>query len=85
MFLEINFKSNNVFELKIKKGSKVIDQADFEFNRNLEQILIYTLDKILNRNRMPLLSLRAIRITGGALRDTLSCQIAQSFKKALNL
>lgn len=43
------------------------------------------LDKFLNKNKMSLLSLKIVKIGGEIRKDSLSFQIAQSFKKALNL
>jgi len=83
MILEIFFENNNLVSLIFKEGSKIVDRADFEFNRNLEQILISGLDKILNKNRMSLSSLKRVRIAGKVRKDGLSYQIAQAFKKAL--
>lgn len=83
MTLEIFFEKPNFVSLIIKKGSKTIDRADFEFERNLEQVLISGLDKILNKNKMSLSSLKMVRIAGKANKDGLSYQIAQAFKKAL--
>lgn len=83
MVLEVFFESHNKVSLILKNGPKVIDQADFEFNRNLEQVLIAGLDKILNKNKMSLLSLKRVRIAGKIKKDSLSYQIAQVFKKAL--
>ena len=81
--LEIRFEQHNRVSLLVKNNTKVIDQADFSFERNLEQVLIAGLDKILNKNKMSLLSLKRVRITGKVRKDSLSYQIAQAFKKAL--
>ena len=83
MILEIIFEKHNQVSLIIKNGPKTIDRVGFQFNRNLEQVLISGLDKILNKNRMALLSLKRVRIGGEIDKNGLSYQIAQSFKKAL--
>ncbi|OGN11643.1 MAG: hypothetical protein A3C71_00840 [Candidatus Yanofskybacteria bacterium RIFCSPHIGHO2_02_FULL_43_15c] len=81
--LEIVFEKTNSISLVIKRGTRTIDRAGLSFERNLEQVLIVGLDKILNKNRMSLLSLKRVRITGKVRKDSLSYQIAQAFKKAL--
>ena len=67
----------------LKEKQKTIDTLDLEFDRNLDTILISGLDKILNKNKMSLSSLKRVRIAGEIRKDSLSYQIAQSFKKAL--
>ncbi|MDP3697225.1 MAG: hypothetical protein Q8R55_04325 [Candidatus Taylorbacteria bacterium] len=83
MTLEIFFKNRNFVSLILKDKQKTIDTLDLEFDRNLDSILISGLDKILNKNKMSLSSLKRIRIAGEIRKDSLSYQIAQSFKKAL--
>ena len=83
MTLEIFFEIHNQVSLIIKNGLKDIDRVDFEFNRNLEHVLISGLDKVLNKNKMSLLSLKRVRITGKVSKNSLSYLIAQAFKKAL--
>ena len=83
MNLEIFFENRNFVSLILKDKQKTVDIIRLEYDRNLEAILISGLDKILNKNRMSLLSLKRVRIAGEIRKDTLSYQIAQSFKKAL--
>ncbi len=83
--LEIFFKNHHLVSLILKEKSKLIDSLDFAFDRNLETMLISWLDKILIKNRMSLSSLKIVKITGEIEKDSLSFQIAQSFKKALIL
>ena len=83
MILEIFFKNRNFGVLILKDEQKTIDTLAFEFDRNLETQLISGLDKILNKNKMPLSSLKRVRILGKVRKDSLSYQIAQAFKKAL--
>ena len=83
MTLEIFFKNRNFVSLILKDKQKTIDILDLEFDRNLDTMLITGLDKILNKNRMSLSSLKRVRIAGEIKKNSLSYQIAQSFKKAL--
>ena len=83
MILEIFFKNRNLVSLILKDRQKTVDTIDLEFDRNLETVLITGLDKILNKNKMSLLSLKMVRIAGKIKKDSLSYQIAQAFKKAL--
>ena len=84
MLLEIFFKKPNGVSLILTENEKPVDRADFQFDRNLEAILISGLDKILNKNKMSLSSLKNIRIGGEIRKDSLSFQITRSFQKALN-
>ncbi len=83
MTLEIFFQNRNFVSLILKHSQKLVDRIDLQFDRNLEALLISGLDKILNKNKMPLSSLKMVRIAGNIRKDSLSYQIAQSFKKAL--
>ena|SRR3989338_7273656 len=83
MILEIFFKNRNLVSLILKDRQKTVDTIDLEFDRNLETVLITGLDKILNKNKMSLLSLKMVRIAGKIKKGSLSYQIAQAFKKAL--
>ena len=83
MILEIFFKNRNLVSLILKDRQKTVDTIDLEFDRNLETVLITGLDKILNKNKMSLLSLKMVRIAGKIKKGSLSYQITQAFKKAL--
>ena len=85
MILELFFQKPNLVSLILNNGPKIIDRVDLVFDRNLEKVLISGLDKILNKNRMSLSSLKNTRLSGEVPKDSLSFQIATSFKKALNL
>ena len=81
--LEIFFKNRNSVSLILKDKQKKIDTLDLQFDRNLEHILISGFDKVLNKNRVSLSSLKKIKIVGKVKKNGLSYQIAQAFKKAL--
>lgn len=85
MILELLFKNPNLISFVLKKNNQPIDRLGFKFDRNLETVLISGLDKILNKNKMFLSSLKTVKIMGDIKKDMLSFQITQSFKKALNL
>lgn len=85
MILELNFKNKNIVSLILKGGQKVIDRADFEFDRNLDEVLIVSIDKILEKNNMDILSLKKAKITGKSEKNSLSHQVAKTFIKGLNL
>lgn len=83
MDLDILFVSTEAGELVMKEGSQLIDRLAFKFNKNLEAVLIQTIDKILERNRMDILSLKKMKVNGLLKPESLSYQIAETFIKAL--
>ncbi len=83
MELSVNFFSHEAGELVVKKGGAIIDRLPFNFNRNLEAVLIQGIDKILERNRMDLLSLKKMKVEGVLKSESLSHQLAATFIKAL--
>lgn len=85
MILELNFKNKKIVSLILKDGQKIIDHADFKFERNLDEVLIASIDKILEKNNMDILSLKKGKITGKLERNSLSRQVAKTFIKGLNL
>lgn len=85
MVLEINFKSHDTVVLILKDGRKIIDLLDLNFDRNLDEVLIGAVDKILEKNKIDILSLKKGAITGKLAKESLSHQVAKSFIKGLNL
>ncbi|MDO8495798.1 MAG: hypothetical protein Q7S32_04810 [bacterium] len=67
----------------MKKGKKVLDKLSFVFERNLDAVLIEGIDKLLERNKMVISSLKKMKIEGQIGKESLSYQIATAFIKAL--
>lgn len=62
-----------------------MDRAGFCWERNLEEVLIESIDKILERNKMNLLTLKIVEWGGKLDKRGLTYQLVSSFKKALVL
>ena len=52
MDLIINFKDRVKVELQLKRGRVLTDTLTFEFEANLDSVLISAVDKIIKRNRI---------------------------------
>lgn len=84
MNLTINFKEKRgEGELKIMDGKKCIDTLTFNFEANLDSVLISAVDKILKRNKISSLSLKTIRVAEDAGKSSSAYKIAQTFIEAL--
>ena len=70
-------------ELKLQDGKKCIDTLTFEFEANLDSVLIVGVDKILKRNRIETLSLKTIKVAGEVDKFSSASKIAQTFIEAI--
>ncbi len=83
MDLIINFtKKRGEVELKLQKGRVCIDTLTFDFEANLDSVLISTVDKILKRNKIETLSLKTVKIGGDIDKNSSAYKIALTFCKA---
>ena len=84
MNLIINFtgKRGGVV-LKLQDGRRLIDTLTFEFESNLDSVLIAAVDKILKRNRIDTSSLKTVKATGEVSKDSSAYKIAQTFIEAI--
>ena len=64
-------------------GKKCIDTLTFEFEANLDSVLIVGVDKILKRNRIDTLSLKTIKVIGKVEKGSSAYKIAQTFIEAI--
>ncbi len=85
MRMEIFFHDVQSGKIMLKKGERTIDQAGFCLERNLEEVLIQSIDKIFERNKMNLFTLKTVELSGKLDRQGLAYQLASAFKKALIL
>ena len=70
-------------ELSLKKGGKCIDTLTFDFEANLDSVLISAVDKILKRNKIETLSLKTVMVTGNVEKLSSAYKIAQTFIEAI--
>jgi len=83
MDLIINFKDRGKIELQLKCGRVLTDTLTFEFEANLDSVLITAVDKILKRNRINPLSLKTIKVSGNVEKSSSAYKIAQTFIEAI--
>jgi len=84
MNLVINFTENKgEVELKLMEGKKCIDTLTFEFEANLDSVLISAVDKICKRNRIETLSLKTVKVAGNIEKSSSAYKIAQTFIEAI--
>ena len=70
-------------ELKLQEGKKLIDSLTFDFEANLDSVLISAVDKILKRNRIETLSLKTVKVLGNVEKSSSAYKIAQTFIEAV--
>ena len=84
MNLIINFtEKRGEVELKLQEGKRLIDTLTFEFEANLDSVLILAVDKIFKRNKIETLSLKMVKITGKVEKSSSAHKIAQTFIEAI--
>jgi len=84
MNLIINFtKKRGEVELKLQDGKKCIDILTFNFESNLDSVLIAAVDKIMKRNRIETLSLKTVKVAGNIEKSSSAYMIAQTFIEAI--
>ncbi len=84
MNLIINFtEKRGEVVLELKEGKKLIDSLTFDFEANLDSVLISAVDKICKRNRIESLSLKIVKVTGKVEKGSSAYKIAQTFIEAI--
>ena len=81
--LKLKFIDQSRGELSILSERKLIASEAFSFNRDLDQLLLLTLDKLLLKNTISLISFKTYQIMGRVSRCGLSYQIAQAVLSGL--
>ncbi len=84
MQLEIYFKSKQEVELKLIDEGKVLDVCIIPLDTTFDNMLVTSIDKILKENRMDLVSLKIVQVTGLTDEHSTSVKIAQTVAKAIN-
>jgi len=83
MDLIINFKDRVKVELQLKRGRVLTDTLTFEFEANLDSVLISAVDKIIKRNRIESLSLKTVKVSGNVEKSSSAYKIARTFIEAI--
>ncbi len=71
--------------LELRDGKKLIDSLTFEFEANLDSVLIAGVDKICKRNRIESLSLKTVKVAGNIEKSSSAFKIAQTFIEAIKV
>src|SRR3990167_8573189 len=86
MNLIINFtEKRGEVELKLLNGKRLIDTLTFEFEANLDSVLISAVDKIMKRNRIETLSLKTVKVAGEVDKFSSVHKIVQTFIEAIKV
>jgi len=93
MELEIGYLGGNKIAVNLKSGRQSIETVDFEFDKNLDTLLIDSIDKILKRNKIEISSLKSVKLKEKGTFGTFELQkvdknsslykIVRSFQEAL--
>ncbi len=84
MNLIINFtEKRGEVVLEIKEGKRLIDTLTFEFEANLDTMLIAAVDKICKRNRIDTSSLKTLKVAGNVEKSSSAYKIVQTFIEAI--
>ncbi len=70
-------------ELELRDGKKCIDTLTFNFDANLDSVLISAVDKIIKRNKIDTLSLKTIKAAGKVDKFSSAYKIVQTFIEAI--
>lgn len=81
--LTISFIGHKHIQLQLNADGQQVDAVDFSFDSNLDTVLIETVDKLLKKNRITILSLREITVAGEVDPNSSAYKIAQTFIEAL--
>jgi len=83
--LILTIESNNRLTIELKGGKKVIDYEDLTISQNLDTLLIRSIDKLILRNRIDRLSLKALEIRGYMKLGSVSSMILGTIMSGLGI
>ena len=81
---KISPASPDAGELVLIKNGQVIDRSEVSITAHLDSVLIKTLDKLLQRNRIKPLSLKTLDLSGKMRQNGLSESVFRAIKTALD-
>lgn len=70
--------------LELKRSRTTVDTVDFSFDKNLDTLLIVSIDKFLKRNRIDILSLKSVRIDENIDKVSSLYKIVKAYQAAVN-
>ncbi len=85
MNLVLIIGNSNQLTIQLRLGNKVVDSEGLTIARNLDTLLIVSLDNLLARNRIDRLSLRTLKIQGKLEAEAVSGMIIRTIKSGLGI
>jgi hypothetical protein len=82
--LKIHYLGERKIEITLNEGKAVLDTVNFEFDKNLDTLLIESVDKVLKRNKIDITSLKNIGLVGDIDKNSSLYKIVESFKSAVD-
>ena len=83
MKLILIIKNDAGVHIGLKRGGKVIDNESLTIGRDLDNMLIIAIDKLLAKNRIDRLSLETLEIQGKMRAEAVSSMIIRTIKSAI--
>lgn len=85
MKLILHIKKDDVVTLELKQGSRTLGREDLTISRNLDKLLITSIDKLANKNKIDRLSLKTLEIRGNLKVGAVSGMVMKAIKAALRV
>lgn len=85
MRLLFNIKNQRVVEIQLIKGKKVINKTYLTMGQSFDILLIRSLDKFFNKNKIDRLSLKSVETSGEMRSGAMSSMILKTVVKALTI
>ena len=78
-------KNNNIFELQLKAGNKVLGNDYLTPSQDFDTMLIVAIDRLLTKNKIDRLSLKSFKILGKTRPGAVSSMLIKTVKIALEI
>jgi len=73
------------YSLLLNRGDLAIDKLDFSSNLHFDDLLIYSVDKILKRNKIDIQSVNRVYVDKHIDKNTSAFKMIAAFTSALNI
>ena len=83
MHLLISQKGERELEVALMDGDRQVDAVDFGFDKNLDTLLIDSIDKFLKRNKIDPLSIQSVQVSPDIDKNSSLYKIVRTFQSAL--
>jgi hypothetical protein len=82
--LLISQKAPNTLRLRLLRGKKILDTVDFGFDKNLDTVLLVSIDNLLKRNKIDIPSLKTIEVASDIDKNSSLYKIVKTWIAAVN-